>query len=247
MPATPRRASRKRSPRADVSSPAKPPARRKSAPAKAAPKRKPVAAKTPPRLRLLSDERRAQLLELGIEMFAAQPYDEVRIDEVARRCGISKGLLYHYFPTKRDFYSATLRAAAERLLIETQIDSRSPPIERLREGLGRYLGFVSGYAAAYVTLMRGGIGADPTVAAIIEETRVRFMERLLAGMGFAPEPPPLLRLALRGWIGCVEAASLDWVVRRDVSQEALCELLARQLLAALIAGGSMAPDSLPAT
>ena len=62
-----------------------------------------------PRARLEVDERRAQLMKLGIELFAARAYDEVSIDELSRMAGISKGLLYHYFPTKRDFYVATVQ------------------------------------------------------------------------------------------------------------------------------------------
>ena len=53
-------------------------------------------AEKPPRARLLVDERRAQLLALGLRLFAEHSYDEVSIDELARAAGVSKGLLYHY-------------------------------------------------------------------------------------------------------------------------------------------------------
>ncbi len=63
----------------------------------------------PTRARLDVEERRKQLVALGNELFSKRTYDEVSIDELARAAGISKGLLYHYFPTKRDFYIATVR------------------------------------------------------------------------------------------------------------------------------------------
>jgi AcrR family transcriptional regulator len=199
-------------------SPAKPAARR------------PKAART----RLDLDQRRAQLIELGFALFASRPYDEVHIGAVARTAGISKGLLYHYFPTKRDFYTATMRVAAERLLRETEIDESLPASERLRKGLDCYLEFVERYANAYVTLMRGGVGADPQVATIIEETRAAYMTRLTRGISeLTPQLTPLTRCALRGWIGFVEATSLDWAVAKDVSRQTLGNLLAEVLLTSL--------------
>ena len=68
------------------------------------------------RTRRLSDERREELLRAGVELFSARSYDEVSIDEIAGAVGISRGLLYHYFPSKRDFYVAGLRRAADDLL-----------------------------------------------------------------------------------------------------------------------------------
>ena len=41
------------------------------------------------------EERRDQLLELGLRLFGSKPYDEISIDEIARLAGMSKGLLYH--------------------------------------------------------------------------------------------------------------------------------------------------------
>src|SRR4051794_34416347 len=86
----------------------------------------------PARTRLEVDERRAQLLELGLGLFSARPYDDVAIEDLAAAAGISKGLLYHYFPTKRDFYAAAIGEAARRLLDATIPREEDPPLERLR-------------------------------------------------------------------------------------------------------------------
>jgi AcrR family transcriptional regulator len=223
---------------ARAKAPPKPPkpARKKPAPSKKAP---------PPRTRLELDARRTQLIELGFDMFSRHPYDEVHIDQVAKKAGISKGLLYHYFPTKRDFYTATLRVAASQLLSEIEVDDSLPPLERLSTGLEHYLRFVERYADAYVALMRGGVGADPQVAAIIEETRGTCFSRLMEGLGTispgsadAPSLPardamPLLRTALRGFVGFVEATSLEWAKSRDIPQAALVSLLVQVLLQTL--------------
>lgn len=170
------------------------------------------------------DERRAQLLALGLAMFSSKSYDEVSIDEIARAAGVSKGLLYHYFPTKRDLYVAALAHAAGQLIEETALDRDAPPEERLRRGLETYLDFVARRGAAYVALMRGGIGSDPEVAAILEETRSAFAARILEDVPHEIDKP-LVRIALRGWIGFVEATSLDWVASRSVPRDELVALL----------------------
>src|SRR5687768_17791719 len=85
------------------------------------------------RLRLETDERRKQLVELGLEWFGAKAYDEVSIDDIAEAAGISKGLLYHYFPTKRAFYTACVGEAAAQLLdaITSAAKPEADPLERL--------------------------------------------------------------------------------------------------------------------
>jgi AcrR family transcriptional regulator len=165
------------------------------------------------RTRLDVDERRAQLLAVGMEVFGAQDYDAVSIDEIARRLGISKGLLYHYFPTKKDFFAASVEAAAEQLLERTQIDERLPPPERLRQGLTAYLRFVEGYRATFVALMRGR--SSGSIAKILERTRQRLLDRIVTSLPFPEEQrsDPRVVLALRGWIGFVEALSLEWAAR----------------------------------
>src|SRR5258706_14546667 len=88
-----------------------------------------------PRVRLDVDERRAQLVELGLAHFGERAYDDVSIDAIADAAGISKGLLYHYFPTKRAYYAATVKEAAARLVASTDTDDSAPPLERLHAGL----------------------------------------------------------------------------------------------------------------
>jgi AcrR family transcriptional regulator len=185
-----------------------------------------------PRARLEVDERRAQLVRLGIDLFAARSYDDVSIDELARAAGVSKGLLYHYFPTKRDFYIATVHEASRQLLELTATSTGLPPLDRLRGGLDAYLDYVDAHAPAYAALMRGGIGSDPEVARIIDETRVTMCDRLLVEL---PEvtPTPLIRTAVRGWLGFCEATSLDWIDRRLVTRTQIRDLMLQVLLATI--------------
>jgi AcrR family transcriptional regulator len=194
------------------------------------------------RVRLDIDERRAQLLALGKQAFSDRTYDEVSIDDIARSAGISKGLLYHYFPTKRDLYVAGLREIAAELVFKTEsVPQDLAPIDRVRAGIDAYLDHVSAQAAGYIALMRGGIGSDPEVVAVIEATRTKLIDRFLDKAAGSPIAPmvghPLFRLSLRGWIGYVEATTLDWLASREGDRTLLRDLLVDILLASLRAVG----------
>jgi AcrR family transcriptional regulator len=180
------------------------------------------------RSRLSTDARREQLVALGIEIFSERPYDEVSIDAIAAAAGISKGLLYHYFPSKRDFYVAVIRSAADEMQALTVPDPALAPRDRLAAALERYLEYVETHARGYATVLRAGIGSDPAVAEIVEEVRVAMVERLLDDLPVTPpgeEPPVALRVAVRGWVGFVEAASLDWLEHRGLGRPDLREML----------------------
>lgn len=196
----------------------------------------------PQKRRLTVDARRRELLELGISLFSARSYDDISIDEIAASAGISKGLLYHYFPSKREFYVETVRLAAERMQADVEPPPDLAPVARLRVGLDRYFDFVERHAQAYATLLRSGIGADAEVLAIVETTRQRLVGRLLEGLGL-DAPRPHFRTALRGWIGMVEGASLDWLDHRDVSRAHLVEMLAAALEGAIATAARLDPAS----
>lgn len=181
------------------------------------------------RARMENDARRAQLLALGLGVFSNRAYDEVSMEDIARTAGISKGLVYHYFPTKRHFYVAALKEAARQLLDDTTPNETDPPELRLRKGLEGYLSFVEKHARAYTTLMRGGVGVDKQAASVVDKTRTAFMERFFSAPEIAGVATPAMRLAVRGWIGFVESTSLEWLERRAISRERLLELWTRAL------------------
>lgn len=187
------------------------------------------------RLRLPPAERRAQLLELGVELFSARPYDDFSLDELAARAGVSKGLLYHYWPTKKDLYVAALREATGQMLALVEPPAGLASEEALRAGLDAYLAYVEDHAGAYRAVLRGGIGSDPDVLGVADDFRRAIHDRVLeaGGLGGAPA---LVRTAVRAWIGMVEAASLELIEEPGrLRRSELVELLARALPAVLAA------------
>lgn len=194
------------------------------------------------RTRFSVDERRAQLLELGLRLFSERAYDEVSIDDIARAAGVSKGLLYHYFGGKRAFYVACVEHAAEQLFERTWVPDTIPEPTRARSGLEQYFDYAEEHERAYVALMRSGIGNDPEVAAVLEHTRERIVLRALEAMGMA-EPRPAFRAATRAWIGAVEAACIDWLEHRDVERAGVVQILLAMLYGAVVAAKQLDPEA----
>jgi AcrR family transcriptional regulator len=185
---------------------------------------------SPPRTRLDLDRRRRQLVEIGRELFSERAYDEIAIDDIAAQAGISKGLLYHYFPSKRDFYVAIIGEAERELRERTEPDPSLTPLERLNASIDAYLSHVEQYPQGHATLLRGGIGSDPEVRAIVDEHRRVEAQRILdAIQEQGGELTPAVCLAVRGWIGFVEAVSMDWVERGEVSRDEVRALLVQTL------------------
>jgi AcrR family transcriptional regulator len=186
------------------------------------------------RVRLSTDARREQLVALGVEIFSERPFDDVSIDDIAAAAGISKGLLYHYFPSKRDFYVAVVRHSADEMQAITDTDPELEPLEALAAGLDRYLEYVASHARGFATVLRAGIGTDPEVAAIVEGVRAAMARRILDDVADG-DPAPAIRIAVRGWVGFAEAASLEWLERGALSREEVRELLIRTLSGAVAA------------
>lgn len=168
--------------------------------------------------------RRQRLIEVGMDLFWDRSYEEVAIDDIAEAADISKGLLYYYFPTKHDFYAAVVQQAAQQLLQETEPDPALEPMERLRASLNGYFAYVARHAKAYVALLRGGVGVDEQVAAIMDSVRQAYVQRILQNLPEGVVLSPSQLLAVKGWVGFVEAISIAWLEERNIEREELCEL-----------------------
>jgi AcrR family transcriptional regulator len=194
---------------------------------------------TPAYTRLGVDERRRQLLELGAELFARHGYEELSMARIAREAGISKALLYHYFPSKQAYFAATLEQAAAELAEVTRPDPDKPPVEQLAGSLDAFLGWVERHMGAYDKLIRS-VGAVPEVRELVERVRDETADRILAGLSPDREPSPPLRAAVRGWLWFMDGVVLDWIEHRDIERRRLHGLLLGTLLGAVTAAGSPA-------
>ena len=191
--------------------------------------------RSPAYTRLEVEERRRRLLDLGAELFARHGYEELSMARIAGEAGISKALLYHYFPSKQAYFAATLEQAAEELAAAVEPDPARPPAEQLAGSLDAYLRWVERHAAAYEKLIRG-VGAVPEVRELVERVRSDTASRILAGIAPGRETPAL-RAAVRGWLWFMDGAVLDWLEHRDLERDRLHGLLLGTLLGAVTAAG----------
>jgi AcrR family transcriptional regulator len=187
--------------------------------------------------RLDNDERRRRLLELGAQLFTQHAYDEISMAEISRAAGISKALLYHYFPSKQDYFVATLARGAEELRAQIEPDPSLPPVEALTRAVDAYLGWIDVNADAYAKLLQSA-ATVPEVRGVVEAVRTATVERILEGLG-ATEPAA--RTAVRGWLWFMDGACLDWIAHRDLERPQLLGLLLGTLFGALMAAGVKLP------
>jgi AcrR family transcriptional regulator len=182
------------------------------------------------------DERRRQLLELGAQLFATHSFGELSMARIAREAGISKALLYHYFPSKQDFFVATLQQGAEEIARRTEPDPELPPFEALAGSLDAFLGWIEENETAYRKMMES-IGSVPEVKMLIDGIRDATSARIVEGLGGGDPPPPKLRAAARAWLWFMDGAILDWLDHRDLSRTELRDFLLGSLAGSVMAAG----------
>ncbi|MFI1185096.1 TetR/AcrR family transcriptional regulator [Streptomyces californicus] len=213
-----------------------------------------TAAVPPPRAtyrRLSVEERRAQLLLAALGLFAHRAPDEVSLDEVAVAAGVSRPLVYRYFPGGRQqLYEAALGSAADELTRCFTEPETGPPTERVARVLDRYLRFVDEHDTGFSALLRGGSVVETSrTSTIVDGVRRAAAEEILrhlGRMGGTGEKPagPRLRMMVRSWIAAVEAASLIWL--DDGKQPAASDLrgwLVDHLIALLAATAATDPET----
>jgi AcrR family transcriptional regulator len=192
-----------------------------------------------------TDERREQLLDSGVELLSRHPHTEVSIEDIAAAAGVSKGLLYHYFPTKKDFIVAALQRGQRELAERLRPDPSLPPQERLDASLDAFLDYVEEHATPFTAIFRRG-GEDPEIGAALDAGRSEQMETLLealAGWEEAPlstERTPELEAAVQGWLFFVEGAVLRWLEHGGLERQQLRLLLRNALGGVLLAAGAAA-------
>ena len=162
-------------------------------------------------------------MQIGLELLPTTPVQELTIDEVARRAGISRSLLFHYFATKRDYYTAVTRAAADLLMEHLLPRPEAVPEERVAGMLDRYVGWVETFRETHLAFVRGAAGGDPWVAEVYQDTRNRLVEVALGALGLPDDA--LRRQLVLAWFAFTEDLVGQWAREPTMSRDELLTLL----------------------
>ena len=186
------------------------------------------------RVRLSREARIQHILAVSQRLFSTHAYDAIAIEDIAAEVGMSKGLLYHYFASKRDLYLATLRHVLAQMMQFTDIRSD------LHSGLSETLSMFEQYPGLAKMVLRAGIGSDDEVDVLLATYRQQQLDRVYHGLGFS-DSQPLVLLGLQGWLSLLEEVCMQWVLRPDVTREQVVLLLEQSLQAILTSAASAVP------
>ncbi len=167
------------------------------------------------------EERRQQLIGVALELFSRRSPDDVSIDEIASAAGISRPLVYHYFPGKLSLYEAALKRASEDLAGRFAEPHEGPLGARLLRVMRRFFDFVDDHGPGFSALMRGGpaVGSS-TTNALIDSVRQAAYDQILSHLR-VEDPPARLELVVRSWISLAESTALIWLDGRRIPRAEL--------------------------
>jgi AcrR family transcriptional regulator len=179
---------------------------------------------SPRRTRMAPDERRAQILRVATRLFGERPYSDVSISDIAAEAGIARGLLHHYFGSKRELYLEVVRVAAQAPLAAAPAEVLGTE-QAWATAVDSFLAVVSRNPTLWLTLWLnsvtvGGAEGDDDVAAILDETREILADQTLIAIGLQSRSgDPAVRALIRAWGGFVQELTVEWVGRGRIDAD----------------------------
>ncbi len=173
--------------------------------------------------RLDSDERRAQILAAARQLFSERPYGGVSTIEIAAAAGVTRGLVHHYFGTKRSLYLEVVQELVGAPIVplvealsgaapgggpdqdwETGVDSWMELIEANREGW-------------LLAISAGETGQDRAMHEILDTARERTASQVIRVLGL--DDSDEVRALVRAFGGFAEEITREWLARRRISRD----------------------------
>lgn len=189
--------------------------------------------------------RREQLVEAALELYGRLPPEEVAVEDVTRAAGCSRALFYRYFPNVESLHVAALGTVVHELIERVAMPAGGALDAQLRDAVDAFLDVAQRHANAYVALLRSGsVISTGETDALVDGVRDHIVALLLERGGVA-EPPPMLMMTLRGWVGLVEGSVLTWLQEGTVERERLRDWLVAQLFGLLKVTVAHEPAEIP--
>src|SRR5947209_3043779 len=188
----------------------------------------------PRRQRLDHDQRRRQILDCAARLFSERNYASVSTSDIAREAGVARGLLHHYFGSKRDLYLEVVQELMRMPSNPVPLQAPGRGLELvISESVERWMTMLERNRGTWLAAVGAqGLGHDPEVEAILEEAREQAADRLIEALQTyeAAQAPPELRAVVRAYSGFAEAASLEWLLRERLNREQVQALLVQGFL-----------------
>jgi AcrR family transcriptional regulator len=185
--------------------------------------------------RLEPDQRREEILACAIKLFGERPYSAVSTAELAREAGVARGLINHYFGTKRNLYLTVVR---RMVTFPEQAVRRLPKgslAQRVDGAVTWFLDVVSTYPKTWLAAVGAeGVG-DSEVDRILADADDIAADRILEAVDLADAVAHReeLHAMIRSYGALVKAAAREWLVRESMPREHVQLLLTNTLLAIL--------------
>ena len=184
------------------------------------------------RTRLSPENRRAQLVALGVAALVEHPLETVTIAYLSREAKVSRGLLFYYFESTQGLHRELVRTARDSMLRATEPLPDLPPRERLHDTLTRIVQFVRDHRGTFYSLVRGAASGDREVREVVEQARGLHAERVIAvfrELGVVDSE--LLRIALHSWVAFAEEALVESALNTEMPSEEIVAFLERSVKA----------------
>jgi AcrR family transcriptional regulator len=163
-------------------------------------------------IRLTAGERRDQLFDVALRLFAERGYEATTMDEIAEAAGVTKPLLYQHFSSKRSLYLELVDSVSRALLdaVSRAAAAASGPREQVEEGFAAYFRLVVANETAFRLLYGRNHPMDTELDDAlrrVEEAIAEAIDPLIAA-GLDPEHRRFLAHAV---VGMAEGASRHWL------------------------------------
>jgi AcrR family transcriptional regulator len=181
--------------------------------------------------RLPPTERREQLIDAAVSIAAHDGYERLAFEAVANRVKVTRNLVYHYFPGGRqELLEAAIHRAGGRLSSDWVTDPEIPLAERLAANLNRMMDHAEEPTDAWLLYRQGRGSVDPSLLKIAGLYREKVIENISINQLGTSKPPPVLRIALDGFVAFVET-TIEAAVSERLPREQVIELVGATLMA----------------
>ncbi|WP_436520337.1 TetR/AcrR family transcriptional regulator [Actinoplanes sp. HUAS TT8] len=183
------------------------------------------------RRRLEPDARREQIMSVAIRLFGERPYAEVSTTDVARGAGVARGLVNHYFGTKKELYLEVVRVMLTVPEVALEGLPAGGPAERVDAIVTWFLDVVSRHSTSWLAaITAGGMAGDSDVDQVIAEAIDVAAESILTATGLGAAPDDALRAMARAYVGMATYTAREWLQRGSLTREQVHTLLTTTLL-----------------